>query len=195
LSLSLKVFDGRGLELADNPGLVNLLNQALPSGSVLGSADRFGTLEVLVAPSAWVEAVRFLKEDPSCSFEMLIDLVGADYSQYPGHEGGRFGLILHLKSMTRGVRLSLKTLLEGETPTVDTLCGLYKNANFLEREVFDQYGVHFTGHPNLKRLLNHHEFVGHPLRKDYPITRRQWLSANETLMDEMDKRLAEKGWT
>ena len=64
----------------------------------------------------------------------------------------------------------------------------------MEREAFDQMGIRFAHHPNLKRILNHHEFVGHPLRKDYPITRRQWLSANESLMDEMNARLNKKGY-
>lgn len=79
-------------------------------------------------------------------------------------------------------------------PLVPTISDLYANANWLERESFDQMGIRFARHPNLKRLLNHHEFVGHPLRKDYPITKRQWLSANESLMDEMDVRLKQKGY-
>ena len=79
-------------------------------------------------------------------------------------------------------------------PEIPTISHLYANANWLEREAFDQIGIRFEGHPNLKRILNHHEFVGHPLRKDYPITRRQVLSANESLMDEMTVRLKEKGW-
>jgi NADH:ubiquinone oxidoreductase subunit C len=91
--------------------------------------------------------------------------------------------------------MTLKVLLDAEDPALNSLCSLYGNANFLEREVYDQFGVRFIGHPNLKRLLNHQEFVGHPLRKDYPIQQRQWLSANANLMDEMDKRLEEKGWT
>ena len=81
-----------------------------------------------------------------------------------------------------------------EEPSLPTISHLYGNANWLEREAFDQMGIRFTHHPNLKRILNHHEFVGHPLRKDYPITRRQWLSANESLMDEMETRLKAKGY-
>lgn len=181
--------------MADNAVLLNLMNQALPAGSVLGSSDRFGTLEVVLARAAWVEAVRLLKDEPATRFDMMVDLVGVDYSLFPGHEGGRFGVLLHLKSLSLGHRMTLKVLLDEADPTLDTLCDLYRNADFLEREVFDQFGVRFNGHPNLKRLLNHHEFVGHPLRKDYPIQRRQWLTANATLMDEMDKRLDAKGWT
>ena len=173
--------------------MLDILNKALP-GAVLGSTDRFGIPEFLVDAARWVEVIRALKEDRTSSMEMLVDLVSVDYSEYPDHAGGRYGLIAHLKSLARGGRVSLKCLLPEDAPAVNTLTVLYKNANFLEREAFDQMGIRFIGHPNLKRLLNHHEFVGHPLRKDYPIKKRQWLSANESLMDEMDARLREKGW-
>lgn len=180
--------------MAGNNDILDRLRGALPEGSVLGTADRYGTMEVRLAPSAWTAAARFLREDPSLRFDMLVDLVGVDYSQYPNHEGGRFGVIAHLKSLPLGHRVTLKVLLEENDAVLGTLCSLYRNANFLEREAFDQFGVRFAGHPNLKRLLNHREFVGHPLRKDYPIQRRQWLSAPDPLTDEMDKRLEEKGW-
>ncbi len=179
--------------MADSATLLKNLQAALP-GAVRGSIDRFGVREVRLERERWVEAVRFLKEDPSTAMEMLVDLVAVDYSAYPGHVEDRFGLIAHLKSLTRKHRLSVKCLLPEESPEVGTLTGLYRNAHFLEREAYDQMGLRFTGHPHLKRLLNHHEFVGHPLRKDYPLKKRQWLSANESLMDEMDVRLREKGW-
>ena len=76
---------------------------------------------------------------------------------------------------------------------IDTVSSLWKTANWLEREVFDMYGIVFNDHPNLKRILNHIEFEGHPLRKNYPIERRQVLTINDSLMDEMEKRLVEKG--
>lgn len=180
--------------MADNATLLKTLQDALP-GAVIGSAERFGILEARLPPERWVEAARFLKENPATAMEMLVDLVAVDYSAYPGHTGERFGLIAHLKSLARKHRLSLKCMLPGEDPQIGTLTGLYRNADFLEREAYDQMGLRFAGHPNLKRLLNHHEFVGHPLRKDYPIKKRQWLSANESLMDEMDVKLEGKGWT
>jgi NADH-quinone oxidoreductase subunit C len=164
------------------------------SGAVKGSADRFGQLEIQVESSQIAEVVKTLRDDPEFDFNMLIDMVSVDYSAYPGWAGNRFGMIYHLKSLNKGHRLQLKVTVPEEEPNLPTLSGLYANANWLEREAFDQMGLRFSEHPNLKRLLNHHEFVGHPLRKDYPITRRQWLSANESLMDEMDKRLKEKGY-
>jgi len=164
------------------------------SGAIKGSADRFGYLEVQVEASKIAEVMKALRDDAELDFNMLIDLVSIDYSTYAGRMGDRFGINYLLKSLTQGHRLQLKvTIPEGE-PVVPTISPLYSNANWLEREAFDQMGIRFAHHPNLKRLLNHHEFVGHPLRKDYPITKRQWLSANESLMDEMAARLKEKGY-
>jgi NADH-quinone oxidoreductase subunit C len=161
---------------------------------ILGSCDRFGALEIEVARTKIAEVVKSLRDDPEFAFNMLIDLVSIDYSNFPGWTGERFGVVYLLKSLSIGHRLQLKTTAPEEEPMVPTISGLYLNANWLEREAFDQMGIRFVQHPNLKRLLNHHEFVGHPLRKDYPITRRQWLSANESLMDEMEVRLKEKGY-
>jgi NADH/F420H2 dehydrogenase subunit C len=162
--------------------------------AILGSVDRFGTLEVLVDRKAIVDVVKSLRDEKDLAFDMLVDLVSIDYSLYPERTGDRFGVAYILKSLTHGHRFQLKVTAPEEDAVVPSIASLYKNADWLEREAFDQMGIRFSGHPNLKRLLNHHEFVGHPLRKDYPITRRQWLSANESLMDEMDIRLKEKGY-
>jgi NADH-quinone oxidoreductase subunit C len=160
---------------------------------VKASLDRFGQTEVEIDASQAFEILRTLKETPGLEFDMLVDLVSLDYSAVPGWHGRRFALVYLLKSLSRGHRLQVKAFVSGEDPQMPTATDLWANANHLEREAFDQMGIRFTGHPNLKRLLNHHEFVGHPLRKDYPITRRQWLSANQSLMDEMETRLKEKG--
>jgi NADH:ubiquinone oxidoreductase subunit C len=162
--------------------------------AVLGSADRYGSLEIQIERSWIAKVVRILREDPEFAFDMLIDLVSIDYSLYPNHNGDRFAASYILKSLKLGHRLQLKSAAPEEDPSFPTISYLYSNADWLEREAFDQMGLRFTGHKNLKRLLNHHEFVGHPLRKDYPITRRQALSANESLMDEMALRLKEKGY-
>lgn len=162
--------------------------------ALLGLADRFGALEIQVDRGAIAEVVKTLRDDPEFSFNMLIDLVSIDYSAYQGWTGERFALAYLLKSLTLGHRLQLKVAAPEDEPLVPTISALYANANWLEREAYDQMGIRFAHHPNLKRILNHHEFVGHPLRKDYPITKRQWLSANESLMDEMEVRLKAKGY-
>jgi NADH:ubiquinone oxidoreductase subunit C len=177
----------------NNEKLLSKLTQKHPK-AVMSSCDRFDTLEIQIVREAIVDVVKTLRDDPELAFNQLIDIVSIDYSAYPGWAGERFGLAYLFKSLTLGHRLQLKLSVPEEEPVVPTLSELYANANWLERESFDQMGIRFAHHPNLKRLLNHHEFVGHPLRKDYPITKRQWLSANESLMDEMDARLKQKGY-
>jgi len=162
--------------------------------AILGSADRFGQLEIQIDRAKIADVIKTLRDEPEFGFNLLIDIVSIDYSAYPGWAGDRFSLIYHLKSLGLGHRAWLKVTAPEEEPSLPTISHLYGNANWLEREAFDQMGIRFTHHPNLKRILNHHEFVGHPLRKDYPITRRQWLSANESLMDEMETRLKAKGY-
>jgi NADH:ubiquinone oxidoreductase subunit C len=172
--------------------MIEKLRESQP-GAVLATADRFGQTEVEILVSSLGPTLEWLKTTPGLEFDMLVDLVSIDYSAFPGWKRARFGLAYLLKSLKQGHRLQVKTYLSEENPQVPTSTGLWANANHLEREAFDQMGIRFTGHPNLKRILNHHEFVGHPLRKDYPITRRQWLSNNQSLMDEMEARLKERG--
>jgi len=125
--------------------------------------------------------------------EVLIDIVGVDYLGMENHEGKRFGVIYQFKNMKTMERRSFKVLVdEGEKiPTLSEVCPI---ADWLEREVWDQFGIVFEGHPNLKRLLNHAEFEGHPLRKDYPAKKRQWLSENDLMQDQLEKRLETLGY-
>ena len=173
--------------------MLEKLKQKHPK-AVLDSAERFGALEIQADRNAIADVVKALRDDTELNFNMLIDLVSIDYSAYPGWTGERFGLAYLFKSLALGHRVQLKVAVPEDEPVVPTISSLYANANWLEREAYDQMGIRFSHHPNLKRILNHHEFVGHPLRKDYPITKRQWLSANESLMDEMGVRLKEKGY-
>jgi NADH-quinone oxidoreductase subunit C len=173
--------------------LFEKLKEKFPQ-AIKGSTDRFGQLEIQLEAKAIAEVIQYLRDDAQLAFNMLIDIVAIDYSAYPGWTGDRFGAVYLLKSLTWGHRAQLKVTTPEEKPEIPTISHVYANANWSEREAFDQIGIRFAGHPNLKRILNHHEFVGHPLRKDYPITRRQALSANESLMDEMAVRLKERGW-
>jgi NADH-quinone oxidoreductase subunit C len=173
--------------------LIKKITEKFP-GAVLGSENRFGTMELNIERGRITEIVSALRDEPEFGFDMLVDLVSIDYSAIPDRSGDRFGLAYLLKSLDKGMRLQLKVMVPEKDPVVPTVSHLYANANWLEREAYDQMGIRFKGHSNLKRILNHHEFVGHPLRKDYPITRRQWLTANQSLMDEMRKRLKEKGY-
>jgi len=177
----------------DGQALLEKISAKFP-GTVKGSRDRFGQLEIQLEAKAIADVIAFLRDDREFAFNMLIDIVSIDYSAYPDWAGDRFGAVYLLKSLTLSHRAQLKVTVPESDPEIPTISNLYANANWLEREAFDQIGIRFEGHPNLKRILNHHEFVGHPLRKDYPITKRQALSTNESLMDEMTVRLKEKGW-
>jgi len=138
-------------------------------------------------------AVKVLRDE--LEFDQLIDVVGIDYLNYPGHRGPRFAVAYLFKSQKQsGLRFQLKVLVEEDDISVPSIHDFYAIADWAEREVFDQYGVIFTGHPNLKRLLNHFEFVGHPLRKDYPAQKRQWLSTNDPMLDQLAQRLEHNGF-
>ena len=156
--------------------------------------DKWGITAVVAAPYLH-NAVQFLKEESGIKFDMLVDIAGIDYLTYPNHEGPRFAVSYAFKSMKNpGARIRLKVLVSEENLKVPTISDLYANANWYEREVYDQFGVIFEGHPDLRRLLNHVEFVGHPLRKDYPAQKRQWLSTNDYLLPELEKRLETLGY-
>ena len=150
----------------------------------------------VVVPAEYLHnAVEFLKGDASILMDMLVDIAGIDYQTYPNHEGPRFGISYAFKSTVNpGVRVRLKVLVGEADLKVPAISDLYANANWYEREVFDQFGIVFTGHPDLRRLLNHVEFVGHPLRKDYPAQKRQWLSTNDYLLPALEKRLEDLGY-
>ena len=121
-------------------------------------------------------ALSWLRDDPALRFDFLVDITAVDYLKYPGREDGpRFDVVYHLYSTTHNHRVRLRVPVEEDDARVPTATGLWPIANWLEREVWDMFGIRFQDHPNLKRLLLYEAFEGHPLRKDYPINRRQPL--------------------
>jgi NADH-quinone oxidoreductase subunit C len=121
------------------------------------------TLEVNVGDISPV--LKFLRDDPSCAFTQLLDIAGADY---PGRNF-RFEVVYHLLSMTQNQRIRVK-LAAGEETLVPSVVDLFDSANWYEREAFDMYGIGFSGHPDLRRILTDYGFEGYPLRKDFPLT-------------------------
>jgi NADH-quinone oxidoreductase subunit C len=117
------------------------------------------------------EVLAFLRDDPECEFEMLTDLTAVDYLG----EEPRFEVVYHLYSVARNHRVRVKARVPEDAPTIASAVPLYASANWMEREVYDLYGIHFDGHPDLRRILLYEEFEGHPLRKDYPKEKRQPL--------------------
>ena len=138
--------------------------KALP-GAVLKQAFGFGELTLTLDVGRLVETVAFLRDDPQCRFVCFIDTTAVDY---PEREK-RFDVVTHLLSpkYIRRIRLKVET---DERSAVPSLTGLFPAANWFEREVWDLFGVYFTDHPDLRRLLTDYGFEGHPLRKDFPMT-------------------------
>ncbi len=124
--------------------------------------------EVTVAEALGV--FKILKVDPLFSFNMLIDVTAVDWLD---RREPRFDVIYQLLSLSHGHRLCIKIKVDEKNPEVDSLLSLWPAANFLEREVWDMYGINFKGHGDLRRILMYDEFEGHPLRKDYPILKKQ----------------------
>jgi NADH-quinone oxidoreductase subunit C len=113
-----------------------------------------------------------LRDTPELDFKQLIDLCGVDYSAYGGTwDGPRYAVVYHLLSLTRNWRVRLRTFApDDEFPVVDSVIDIWPSANWYEREAFDLYGIMFTGHPDLRRILTDYGFVGHPFRKDFPVS-------------------------
>ncbi len=151
------------------------LSERLGAGVLETHAHR-GDHTAVITREAIVDALTYCRDDAALRFDVLMDLTAVDYLKFPGREDGpRFDVVYHLYSITHNHRLRLRVPVEQDDPVVPTATPLWPIANWLEREVWDMFGVRFAGHPDLRRLLMYEEFVGHPLRKDYPVDRRQPL--------------------
>lgn len=126
-----------------------------------------------VAAADYLQVARTLRDHADLRFEQLIDLSGVDYSAYGngGWEGPRFASVTHLLSVRHNWRLRLRAFAEDDGfPVLDSLNDLWPSANWYERESFDLYGILYSGHPDLRRILTDYGFVGHPFRKDFPVS-------------------------
>ena len=155
-------------------------------GDLLVSANTaLGELTVVVKAENLLTVAGKLRDSPELKFEQLIDLCGMDYSAYgDGAWGGRrFAVVYHLLSVSYNARLRLRVFAaDNEFPIVDSVISVWPSANWYEREAFDLYGIMFTGHPDLRRLLTDYGFIGHPFRKDFP------LSGNVEMRYDPDKQ-------
>ena len=147
--------------------------QARFADKILAVDSFCGDDEATVAPADWVEVARFLRDDPECAMSHFIDLTAVDYPEREP-EIPRFDVLLFLRSLAKNHRVRLKTRVLENQP-LDTLVPVFTGADWTEREVWDMFGIKFRGHPDLRRIMMYEEFVGHPLRKDYPITKTQPL--------------------
>ena len=156
----------------DPAALKETLTQAL--GALAKRVDlKLGELTVVVASSDYLAAATVLRDAPGCKFEQLLDLCGVDYSDYRdgGWEGQRYCVVSHLLSISMNQRVRLKVFApDDDLPVVDSLTGIWSSANWFEREAFDLYGIVFEGHSDLRRILTDYGFIGHPFRKDFPVS-------------------------
>jgi len=148
--------------------LQNLLGDAL-----VQTVDRLGELTLIVKPQAYAAAMRTLRDHPDCRFEQLVDLCGMDYSDYGDGvwEGARFAVVVHLLSVSHNQRVRVRVFCpDDDLPVVASMVDVWPSANWFEREAFDLYGIVFEGHPDLRRILTDYGFIGHPFRKDFPLS-------------------------
>ena len=152
------------------------LTAALQStlGDKLASvATALGEVTIVVKPEQLLAAATTLRDAPELKFEQLTDLCGVDYRDYGegGWSGPRFAVVYHLLSITHNRRARVRVFAaDDELPVVDSVIGVWPSANWYEREAFDLYGIVFTGHPDLRRILTDYGFVGYPFRKDFPLS-------------------------
>ncbi len=147
--------------------------QSLLGEKLVRISEHAGQLTAEIRPGNWLEAARILHDAPALRFEQLTDLCGMDLSAYGDGrwKGARFCVVTHLLSVSNNQRVRLKVFpADDDFPMVDSVSGIWSGANWFEREAFDLYGVIFNGHPDLRRILSDYGFIGHPFRKDFPLS-------------------------
>jgi NADH-quinone oxidoreductase subunit C len=151
--------------------LSSALSGALGDKLVSVKTD-LGEMTAVVRAADLLAVATTLRDSADLSFAQLIDLCGVDYSAYGGAwDGQRFAVVYHLLSLTHNTRLRLRTFApDDDFPVVDSVIDVWPAANWYEREAFDLYGIMFTGHPDLRRILTDYGFIGHPFRKDFPVS-------------------------
>lgn len=153
------------------------LKEKFPDFAMTGAQFK-GDTQIVVPKAHLTEVVTLLKTEPSLNYNMLADVTAVDYLNYPGApKEGRFGLVYVFNSIAMSggegtPRLIVRVFLNEDDLEVDSMVPLYAGAEWLEREVFDMFGIKFRNHPDLRRILTWDTFVAHPLRKDYPVTGR-----------------------
>ena len=135
------------------------------SDQVIRTSIAHNELMVTARAEQIVKVVTFLRDDPMCLFKVLVDICGTDYPERPK----RFDVVYNLLSLVHNQRIRIKVEADDETPVL-SITGVHNSANWFEREIWDMYGVMFSDHPDLRRLLTDYGFEGHPLRKDFPLT-------------------------
>jgi NADH-quinone oxidoreductase subunit C len=150
-------------QLKNHPALARLVNWN--AAAVTGAKFDREEMTIYIERGSIREACAALKDDPACPYNFLSDVTCVDW--YPSEP--RFEVIYHLLSIPKKERVRLKVHLNGGSPAIESITSVWPGANYFEREVFDLFGVRFSGHPYLRRILMPEDWEGHPLRKDYPV--------------------------
>jgi NADH-quinone oxidoreductase subunit C len=148
--------------------LANALGDRIKTSTIA-----LGEVTIVIAADTMIEAFTTLRDQPDLRFDALIDVCGVDYRDYGGTvwQGPRYAAVYHLRSLPHNRRLRVRVFApDDDFPVLTSVVGLWPSANWFEREAFDLYGIVFTGHPDLRRLLTDYGFVGHPFRKDFPLS-------------------------
>jgi NADH-quinone oxidoreductase subunit C len=151
--------------------VLDRLTERFTDGEILETGSQHGNEWARVSPPSWRQVAEFLRDDAAAQMNMFVDLTCVDRTP----REPRFDVVLHLYSIEKRYRVRLLAGVSEKDPAIDTLVPVWLGANWFEREAFDMYGVRFSGHPDLRRILMYQEFQGHPLRKDYPKEKRQPL--------------------
>ena len=142
-------------------------------GSVAKIEARINELTLTISAEHYLATAKQLRDDKNFAFEQLVDLCGVDYQAYGDSvwQGLRFGVVSHLLSVSNNWRLRLIVMVPNDDfPVIDSLVGIWSSANWYEREAFDLFGIIFEGHDDLRRILTDYGFIGHPFRKDFPVS-------------------------
>ncbi|WP_144155789.1 NADH-quinone oxidoreductase subunit C [Paraburkholderia sp. BCC1885] len=147
--------------------------EAAFGGRLLSVTEAIGELTIVVSAREYQDIATRLRDDLSLGFEQLVDLCGVDYQTYGegAYDGPRFAAVLHLLSVRNNWRLRVRVFAQDDdVPLIPSIVDVWNSANWYEREAFDLYGIVFEGHPDLRRILTDYGFIGHPFRKDFPIS-------------------------
>jgi NADH-quinone oxidoreductase subunit C/D len=173
-----------------NATALEKLQAAFPDATCQAVLD---SVAMDVAPSDLEKTLSQLKNDPEFDCSLLVDVTGVDFSEYPDSREDRFQVVYTLRNWKKNLLIQVKTPVADPEVGVPSATHLWGSANWGERETYDQYGIRFNNHPDLRRILNHWQFEGHPLRKDYPIEKGQVCLESDSLEKEIRARLIENG--
>lgn len=140
---------------------------------LVASKIAVGEVTIEVRPEDWLEVATTLRDEPGLAFDLMMDLCGVDYSAYKdgAWAGSRFAVVVHLLSIVKNHRLRLRAFCgDDDMPVIASLVDIWPAVNWFEREAFDLFGIVFEGHPDLRRILTDYGFIGHPFRKDFPVS-------------------------